>query len=137
MPHQEPPPPPPKLPPEKPPPLEECCVALYAETAVDSDEEKLPVMDPTEAVLPAAQPVKNDGVGGSVAHLDPVLLRPRAGTAEDDRPRQVGRVEILAAGEVEALLARRGGEDPLEATDTGPHVATLRRTTRACRRSED
>src|SRR5690242_9926383 len=60
------------------------------------------------------------------AHLGAVLRRPRVRDAEGDRPREVLRVELLAAGEVEPALARRRRHDPAEAADPGPQVAAGR-----------
>ncbi len=70
-----------------------------------------------------------------LAGLDAVLLRPLVGHAEGHRPRDVGGVELLAAGEVEAGLRRVGGQDPAEAADPRPQLTTGSRTPGARPRS--
>src|SRR4051794_11447578 len=58
-----------------------------------------------------------------LADLDAVLLGPLLGAVEGNRPGDVRRVELLAAGEVEPLLAGRRGQHPAEAADPRPEVA--------------
>ena len=55
--------------------------------------------------------------------LGAVLLGPLVGAAEGDGPRDVGGVELLATGEVEALLAGRRRQHPPEPAQPGPEVA--------------